>query len=172
MRLMLRSGQKENWILVPLSHSQLFLSVKNSERLQSVLQLLFLLPTGAGYSDYTFRVPDGVVALQMRCSWPGELFQIDILHQMWLKSDGRGYTEVYHPKVLGFEAFSKDMRSRSSDGVEFSANITFPFPVEPHTYGHFSLYWRESTTKVVYVDLRAFVEAYAIVIENPTLEIS
>ena len=140
--------------------------------MENRVTLAILLPTRVGYNDYTLRVSEGGRSFPMRCGWPPEFCQMDILHRKWLRSEASESMELYHPKILGFESFFQNLRDRSTDGVESVANIPLPFPVESCIYCQYNLGWRETTTKFVYVDLQAFVEAYAVVNGNPTFEIS
>lgn len=117
-----------------------------------------VLPTGVGADDYTLQVGQAGRSLIMRCIWPATFTDISTLHRKWLSRDGTGSMEVYHPKILGFEAPLKDLRDKNSDSVESCSKIPLPLPVESHIYGQYNLGFREDTTRVVYVYLRAFVD--------------
>ncbi len=86
-------------------------------------------------------------------------------------SDGNLAMQPYHPKIVGFGSSLKSLRSSQSDTIESSVRITLPFRVETHIEGKYNLAWRESNVRVVYLDLKAYVESYAQVKDNDEFEI-
>ena len=65
----------------------------------------------------------------------------------------------------------KRLRKRTIDYIESSAHILLPFAVQSHILSKHNLGWRDNGTKMVYVDLRAAVEQYAVVNDDNEFEI-
>lgn len=78
--------------------------------------------------------------------------------------------ERYHPKFIGFETALKALRKKSSDSVQSTARIPLPFAVQTHIERKFNLGWRETNTRVVYVELKAYDEQYAVPEEENSFE--
>lgn len=93
-----------------------------------------------------------------------------LLHRKWLEADGEGHLEPYHPKILGFEASLKELRSRTSETVKSTARIPFPLMMQTTEVGRSRLQLRGSSTRLLYVDLRAAVEHYAITEDHDVFE--
>ncbi len=78
---------------------------------------------------------------------------------------------MYHPKFLGFEHALREKRERNSDAVKSTAFIPLPFPVQTHLDAKYNLGWARNSSRVVYVDLKAFVESYAVGNDQDDFEI-
>ena len=101
--------------------------------------------------------------------WADPLIDRRMLHKKWL-SASTGF-EMYHAKIIRFEASLKRLRKRNMDYIESSAHISLPFPVQSHILAKKNLKWRANRTRMVYVDLRASVEQYAVVNDEDEFEI-
>ena len=64
--------------------------------------------------------------------------------------------------VIGFADSLRKLRLRSSDEIESVARIPLPFAAQTHIEQKFNLAWSESSTKMVFVDLEAYKEQYAV----------
>lgn len=135
------------------------------------ISVAILLPSGVGSGDFTLRVVDGGEFLELTVCWPPTLIDLEIMHKKWLRPDAPGGFQTYHPKLIGFESALKAMRSHSSEIIESTARIRLPFPVQTHIDGKFNLAWRDNSSKMVYVDLKAFVEDYAILKDAEEFEV-
>lgn len=76
----------------------------------------------------------------------------------------------YHPKYLGFEDGLKAYRDRSSDSVESTACIALPFSVQTHIYAKSNLGWKEDSTRMVYIDLKAQDDNYGMMHDENSFE--
>lgn len=121
-----------------------------------------LLPSGVGSEDFFVRVVDGGEYLELTVVWPPALIDLTVMNKKWLIPNAAGGFQLYHPKMIGFEMALKELRSRSSDLVESVARIPLPFPVQSHIDASYNLAWKDSEAKMVYVDLKAFIEDYSV----------
>lgn len=78
----------------------------------------------------------------------------------------------YHQKYIGFEAALKSLRARNADAVESTAQIPLPLAVQTQITSKSNLAWRDSSTRIIYVDLKAFVEEYAVEADRDEFEIT
>jgi len=136
-----------------------------------MVSVAIVLPSGVGAGDFSVRVVDSGQFLELTVQWPAALVDIEVMHRKWLRMIGNGGFQKYHPKYLGFEAALKKLRERNSDKVESSARIPLPFPVLSHFHGKYNLAWTDSNVRMLYVDLRAFIEDYAVVNDKDSFEV-
>ena len=85
------------------------------------------------------------------------------MHRKWLESDGPDRLLSNHPKYIGFEGALKKLGGKSSDSVESVARFPLPFAVETHMDGKHNMSFRGNTMKMLYLDLKAVAEEYAVV---------
>lgn len=131
-----------------------------------------VLPSGIEPGKFSVRVMEGGTELHVTVVWPNPLADVHTMHRKWLHSDGPDKLEVYHPRFVGFDNFLKSLRARSTDNIESTAKIPMPFPVQTHIYGKYNMGWRESSTRMVYVELRGFEENYGAHNDDSSFEIS
>lgn len=77
---------------------------------------------------------------------------------------------MLHPSVLRPEDALKKRRERASDDVVSTARILLPFQVQTHIEGKSNLFFKDSSTKVVYVELKAMAESYFVTNDNQEFE--
>ena len=65
-------------------------------------------------------------------------------------------------KFLGFEKSLKRLREHSEQAVSSLARTSLPFPVQSHIMQKCNMAWSDSAALIVYVDLKAFLEDYAL----------
>lgn len=124
--------------------------------------LAVLLPSGVGAGDFTVRVVDDGEFAEFTALWPAALMTLEVLHKKWLgKRGGEGFEE-HHTKRVGLENALNKLRSWSSHAVEPAARIPLPFPVQTHIVEKHNLAWKDSTSKIAYLDLKAFEDEYAV----------
>lgn len=105
--------------------------------------------------------------------WPSPLVDSELLHQKWLLSaeeDNNTLFTMFHPKVLALEDTLKKKRKRATDDVTSTAKIPVPFPVQTHIESKTNLGFEESSTKLVYIELKAMAENYAVANDNDEFE--
>jgi len=133
------------------------------------LTLALVLPSGVNKSDFTLQVLEGGLTLELTVQWPAPLIDLNLLHQKWLreaKKDEDCPFTMFHPKVLSLEDALKKKRKRAADSVTSTARILLPFAVQTHIESKTNLAFKDSGTKLVYVDLKAMAETYAVVKDN------
>lgn len=128
------------------------------------------LPSGVGPGHFSVRVAEGGRHLELTVEWPEPMVNLENLHKKWLNSTSDDRIEKYHPKYIGFEAALKRFRARDSDIIESTAQIALPFTVQTHVDARFNLGWKENTTRVVYVDLKAYEENYMVMRDENSFE--
>lgn len=92
----------------------------------------------------------------MSIKWPDVLTDMSMLHKKWLLNNE--LSDV-HPKILGFETALKGLRANCNENVLSYGRIGLPFTVEPNFLQH-NIGWRDNSSRVLYVDLRALVDDY------------
>ena len=130
-----------------------------------------VLPSGVESGDFSICVAPGGMSLEITVEWPEPLVDLTIMHRKWLSGGSTGDFQVFHPKYTGFEHALKNVRDRSSDTVVSVARIPLPFPVQTHIDSKFNLAWRESSTKMVYIEMKAFAEQYSVVNDEDEFEV-
>lgn len=68
------------------------------------LSVAICLSSGVQCGDYSIHVVSRGLCLEMKCKWPVEFCNVELLHRKWLKSD-KDKLEPYHPKLSGFDIF-------------------------------------------------------------------
>lgn len=137
------------------------------------LTVVLILPSGVNKSDFTLQVLEGGQSLELTVQWPMPLVDLDMLHQKWLRQptdDNNCRFTMFHPKVLALEDALKKKRNRAADSVVSTARIILPFPVQTHVESKTNLGFKESGTKLVYVDLKAMAENYAVANDQDDFE--
>ena len=85
------------------------------------------------------------------------------LQKKWLgQSSSQGGFEIYHPRVIGFEHALACLRERSSDNVESVCHIKLPFAVQQHVFDKFNLSFEDGKVLIVYIELNAVLDEYAL----------
>lgn len=102
--------------------------------------------------------------LELTVSCPEHLVDLELLHKKWLSEGAAAQSPftMFHPAVLALEDALKSRRERASDMVVSTARIPLPFVVQTHIEGKSNLFFKESATKIVYVELKAKTESYAV----------
>ena len=72
--------------------------------------------------------------------------------------------------MIGFESSLKELRDRSSELSESYARIPLPFCVPTHIERKSNVAWRDIAVKMVYLDLKATMEEYAVLHDNEELK--
>ena len=126
------------------------------------LSLAINLPSGVGPGGLSRHVVDGGEYYELQGYWPLELIEVKPLHRKWLNADREGHLEPYHPKILGCIASLKEFCIRTSETVTSTARIPLPFMMRTTEVGRSRIQLRGSSTRLLYVDLRAAVEYYAL----------
>jgi len=137
------------------------------------LTVAIVLPSGVNKSDFTIQVLDAGLLLQLTVKWPVPLVDLELLHQKWLRPVDKESVQpftMYHPKVLAFENALKTKRQRAADDVVSTAKIILPFAVQTHIESKTNLGFKDSGTKVVYIELKAMAENYAVANDNADFE--
>lgn len=63
--------------------------------------------------------------------WPVPIGDFGQLHCKWLQSSNADHIELYHPKLIGFEEFLKEIRSCSIDITEPRAKMLYHVRYRP-----------------------------------------
>ena len=77
---------------------------------------------------------------------------------------------MFHPAVLALEDALKSKRDRASDDVVSKTRIPLPFAVQTHIEGKSNLFFKSSGAKIVYIELKAMAESYALIADNAEFE--
>ena len=99
------------------------------------------------------------------------MIDIEILHGKWLESKEADAIQAYHPNLLAFESALKAHRKKNNEAVSTTARIVLPVCVETHIHAKFNLAWREKTTRMVYIELRAAMDSYGLLNDQQEFEI-
>lgn len=65
----------------------------------------------------------------------------------------------------------KKLRCQSTHYVESTTRIVLHFTVEEHIYENHSLGWRENSTKLLYVRVKAAIEKYSVNIDKEKFDL-
>lgn len=134
------------------------------------MTVAIVLPSGVD-RNFTVRVsPDGHNLL-LSVTWPSPIVDLKMLHRKWISSNGDDHLEMYHPKFIDFEHFFKKFRVVNIDTIESTAVIKLLFQVQTHISDKFSLWWDDSSSKVIYVELRGQVNWYNFNSRNEDFEV-
>ena len=130
------------------------------------LTVAILLPSGVETGCFSVRVADDGEYLELRVAWPKPLADVRALHRKWLPKEGEEASVIKNSnlelKFLGFEKSLKRLRERSDKAVASVARISLPLPAQPHITQKHNMAWTESSALIAHVDLKAFVEDYAL----------
>lgn len=135
------------------------------------VSVAILLPSGVGPGNFSVRVIEGGRELEVCIRWPEAFSDLEVLHKKWIRSQESDHIEVYHPKLIGFENCLKQLREKSSHSIESHARIALPIVVDTHIYGKYNLGWKDNSSRVVYVDLKAYEENYAVQHDEDSFEL-
>ena len=145
----------------------LYLMSNWQESLTTVKRLSVAIVLPSGIQGFKIKVVEEGDCLELVIDWPLPLTDTSMLHRKWLEFGDGSLTEV-HPKVLGFQSALKSLREKCNDNVQSVAHIGLPFTVESHIDQKHKIGWREDSTRIVYIDLKALVDDYAAV--NDTMD--
>lgn len=123
------------------------------------IKVATVFPSGVGEGYFKVRVSDDSDALEIVVDWPRPLVDIHFLDKKWLHQD-TSYTD-FHPKFLGFETALCNVRNNVYNTVTSTARVGLPFTVQSRIISSAILTYKESSTHMLYIDLRAIVENYA-----------
>ena len=115
---------------------------------------------------------EGGREFELSVIWPKPMIDLYIMHKKWLTAGSTDRIERYHPKFIGFENALKIHRKKSSDSVESLARIALPFPVQTHIEKRYNLGWKDDCTRMLYVDLKAYEQSYAILQDENSFELA
>ena len=131
------------------------------------------LTSGGDQHDFSICVHESGLTLELTVKSPDPLVDLSLLHTKRLQSKGT-HREVeftmFHRSVLVLENALKEKRERASDGVFYTTRIPLPFAVQTHIEGKSNLLFKESGAKIVYIQLKAMVESYAVTADNTEFE--
>lgn len=127
-----------------------------------------VLPSGATSGDFKVRVIEDGDMLEVTVNWPRPLVDISYMHKKWLLQDPTFTT--HHPKFIGFESSLRKLRESVSINVSSVARIRLPITVQPTIVDSFNLGWKDDTCRMVYVDLKAIEEDYAVMNDTKEFE--
>ena len=128
-----------------------------------------LLPSGVEPGQFSARVVDEGMFLEVKVVWPSVLTDPSLLHKKWLS---RGQFARYHPRLIGFMSSLKNLRSKINSDIESTARIVLPFRVQTHMLNKWHLGWTCDSARVIYVNLSAEADEYAITNDRKPYEIS
>ena len=137
------------------------------------LTVVLNLPSRVNINEFTLRVLQGGMMLELSVTLPSPMLDLELLHQKWLtklNDDQSLPFTMYYPAVLSLEDALKEKRERANDSVGSTAHIQLPFGVQTQILEKSNLYFKNSTTKVVYVELKAIEETYSISNDNDDFE--
>ena len=143
--------------------------VTKTERITAVTDL----PSGVTKNDFTLRVMEDGMALEIIVMWPNPMINLEVLHQKWLQlsqEDSTRTFSMYHPTVLGLEDDLKRRTARENSKVISIVYIPLPFPVQTQTDEKSDLHFKASGAKIAYVELKGLAESYAIVNDEEEFE--
>ena len=94
--------------------------------------------------------------------WPNVLTNMELLHKKWLNTNGPEMIKSYHPRVQAFEDALKKIRRKKGDAVISTTKLPLPFPVETHIFEKHNLGWKDCTSKVIFIELKAAIDTYGL----------
>lgn len=134
--------------------------------------MALVLPTGVGKGQFDVKILDGGQELELKLQLPQPLSDRPMLHQQSVESKSDEYRmQMYHPKILRFEAYRKQFRHTSEDKIESKARISLPFLVQHRIFKLDNLGWVGNDCRVVYVDLQAHDDEYLVTRDKNSFEI-
>lgn len=136
------------------------------------LSIAIVLPSGVEAGGFCARVVESGEFVELVVRWPAPLVDPELLHRKWIASNqGGDHIEAYHPKIVGFQNALKSLRKQASDNVESTVRIPLPFAVQTHIDAKYNLAWRDSTVRIVYLELKAILETYAVMKDSDQFEV-
>lgn len=79
---------------------------------------------------------------------------------------------MYYTNFIGFGITLKTFRECSADYVQSLARFPIPFAMQSRICGKFNLGWGERDARMVYIDLKAYLEKYDLHPNGNSFEIS
>ena len=129
-----------------------------------------VLPSGVGKGGFSLHVPDHGETLELSVYWPSPLVDLQKMHGKWI--NGKSATDSFlHRVILAFENALRKKRSRASERVTSTARIPLPIQVQTHIERKHNLAWADSSTRMIYVDLKARAEEYGMVDDTSEFEV-
>lgn len=114
----------------------------------------------SGIDEYKLQVIDDGTMLQLTVTWPTQMTDVRVLHHCWLNMNRSEYITEHHPKIGGFETALRRLRASVGEDIKSIANISLPCAVET-TIDEEPLLWEDSGVRILYVDMKAAIDAYA-----------
>ena len=106
------------------------------------MSMAIVLPSGIDTGHFSIRVIEDGLHVELTVQWPDVLLDMQLLHRKWLQSKNRiDAIEPYHPKIVGFGSFLKNLRHAHMEKVESTVRIRLPFRVQTHIEGKYNLAW-------------------------------
>lgn len=102
--------------------------------------------------------------------WPIEFSDVYLHHQKWWNRNSADRLESYHPKILGFESALKSLHPTCSRSAKSRAHIPLAFTLHTEEASHSRIKIKRRPTRLLYVDLKATVEQYAVTDDNDAFE--
>ncbi len=124
-------------------------------------------------SDFTTRVLEGGIVLELAVTWPIPMVDLEAFHRKWvLLSDSQSSPTftMHQPEVLALENALKRKYDRADDNASSTARINFTFPVQTQIESKTNLLFNISGTKRVFVELKELTETYAVVKDKDEFE--
>lgn len=128
-----------------------------------MVSIAILLPSGVGQGKWQVSVGNGGTILELTVNWLFVLLNMDALHTKRLCSSSKSNFSRHHPQFPAFENALRGLRERVSDTIESTARFSLPFPVETHIYCVTPLLHSSTSSKILYVALRAYADNYTVV---------
>lgn len=92
------------------------------------INVVATLPSGVNKIDFTIRVLEGGMSLELKVIWPTPMIDLWMPHQKWLRPSETEETPsftMYHPALLELYSALKKRRERASNDVVLAAPIFF-----------------------------------------------
>ena len=107
---------------------------------------------------------------ELSVCWPLAMIDMELLHKKWLISEGKDNITAYHPRITSLENALNEHRKKNTASVTSTAQFPLPFVVETHIPASHNLAWRNETTRVLYVELRAAQDSYGLLQDEREFE--
>lgn len=130
-----------------------------------------VLPSGVGPRQCSTRIVEGGRELELTVKWPVPLTDLSVMHKKWLNSRAADIIGVYHPKYIGFETALNALRNNECDNLHSATRISLPFPVQTNFGERFNLGWIDDSTRIVYVDLKAYEDNDSLLRDENSFEL-
>lgn len=122
--------------------------------------------TLSGFQSYSARVVEEGRELELIVRWTEPLANPKVLHGKWMEAEATEHIQVYHTRIQDFKRALKTLRSHAEDGMDSAARIVLPFPVYMVVEAKQNLGFCDSGSKIVYIELKAYVDTYELVKEG------